>query len=74
MYEDKQANLGSYINLLRASKISFYSTPGIDGGEKRTGGFNPVTPRYLELLSAQCQLLGKTNCLKSAPLTLLKQQ
>jgi hypothetical protein len=48
-----------YINLLRASKISFYSTPGLDGGEKRTGGFNPVTPRYLELLSAQCLLLGK---------------
>jgi hypothetical protein len=48
-----------YINLLRASKISFYSTPGIDGGEKRTGGFNPVTPRFLELLSAQCLLLGK---------------
>ncbi|KAA9332260.1 hypothetical protein F0P96_12325 [Hymenobacter busanensis] len=48
-----------YIKLLRASKVSFYSTPGIDGGEKRTGGFNPVTPRYLELLSAQCMLLGK---------------
>ncbi|GAA4495782.1 hypothetical protein GCM10023172_08020 [Hymenobacter ginsengisoli] len=48
-----------YIELLRATKISFYSTPGIDGGEKRTGGFNPVTPRYLELLSAQCLLLGK---------------
>jgi hypothetical protein len=48
-----------YIQLLRAGRISFYSTPGIDGGEKRTGGFNPVTPRYLELLSAQCLLLGK---------------
>ncbi|MCI1188906.1 hypothetical protein MON38_15900 [Hymenobacter sp. DH14] len=48
-----------YIELLRASKISFYSTPGIDGGEKRTGGFNPVTPRYLELLSAQCLILGR---------------
>ncbi|WP_083322575.1 hypothetical protein [Hymenobacter lapidarius] len=48
-----------YIGLLRASKISFYSTPGIDGGEIRTGGFNPVTPRYLELLAAQCLLLGK---------------
>ncbi len=48
-----------YIELLRASRISFYSTPGIDGGEKRTGGFNPVTPRFLELLSAQCLLLGR---------------
>lgn len=48
-----------YIRLLRASKVSFYSTPGLDGGEKRTGGFNPVTPRFLELLSAQCLLLGR---------------
>jgi hypothetical protein len=48
-----------YVRLLRASKVSFYSTPGLDGGEKRTGGFNPVTPRYLELLSAQCLLLGR---------------
>lgn len=52
-------NRKEYIGLLRASKISFYSTPGIDGGEKRTGGFNPVTPRFLELLSAQCLLLGR---------------
>jgi hypothetical protein len=48
-----------YMNLLRSGKISFYSTPGIDGGEKRTGGLNPVTPRFLELLSAQCLLLGR---------------
>jgi hypothetical protein len=55
----KFQNREDYIKLLRASKISFYSTPGLDGGEKRTGGFNPVTPRYLELLSAQCLLLGR---------------
>ncbi|HEY9300578.1 MAG TPA: hypothetical protein VIQ31_30285 [Phormidium sp.] len=48
-----------YIDLLRASKVSFYSTPGLNGGEVRTGGFNPVTPRFLELLSAQCLLIGK---------------
>ncbi|HEX8327811.1 MAG TPA: hypothetical protein VF629_09740 [Hymenobacter sp.] len=48
-----------YVGLLRSSKVSFYSTPGLDGGEKRTGGFNPVTPRFLELLSAQCRLLGR---------------
>lgn len=48
-----------YMNLLRASKVSFYTTPGVDGGEVRTGGFNPVTPRFLELLSAQCLLLGR---------------
>lgn len=50
---------GAYMNLLRAARVSFYSTPGMDGGETRTGGFNPVTPRFLELLSAQCLLLGR---------------
>ena len=48
-----------YIQLLRASKIAFYTTPGIDGGERRTGGFNPVTPRLLELLSAQCLVVAR---------------
>ena len=48
-----------YIQLLRASKIAFYTTPGIDGGEKRTGGFNPVTPRFLELLSAKCLIVAR---------------
>ena len=36
-----------YIQLLRASKIAFYKTPRIDGDERHTGGFNPVTPRLL---------------------------
>lgn len=48
-----------YINLIRSAKISFYSTPGIDGGEKRTGGFNPLTPRFLELLSAGCHVIAR---------------
>lgn len=65
-----------YVSLLRASKVSFYSTPGLDGGEQRTGGFNSVTPRFLELLSAQCRLLGRypknekptsTSCPRCAP-------
>jgi hypothetical protein len=49
----------AYMDLLRTARVSFYSTPGMDGGEARTGGFNPVTPRFLELLSAQCLLLGR---------------
>ena len=48
-----------YWELLRASKVSFYSTPGIDGGEHRTGGFNPVTPRYLEMISAGCRVIAR---------------
>lgn len=36
--------------------MTFYSTPGISD-PKKTGGFNPVTPRYLEMLAFQNQIL-----------------
>jgi hypothetical protein len=48
-----------YFNLIRAGRISFYSTPGMDGGETRTNGFNPVTPRFFELLAAGCHILAR---------------
>lgn len=54
-FNDRQ----SYMALLRASRVGFYSTPGIDGGEKRTGGFNPVTPRLFELLAAGCHVVAR---------------
>ena len=49
----------SYVDLLRASRVGFYSTPGIDRGEKRTSGFNPVTPRLFELLAAACHVVAR---------------
>lgn len=48
-----------YINLLGKCKVAFYSTPGIDGGEQKTNGFNQVTPRYLELFASGCLLMGR---------------
>lgn len=48
-----------YLQLIRASRVSFYATPGIDGGEQRTGSFNPVTPRFFELLSAGCNIIAR---------------
>ncbi len=48
-----------YMDLIKSAKVAFYSTPGIDGGEIRTGGFNPVTPRFFELLSGGCQLIAR---------------
>lgn len=48
-----------YIKLIRSAKVSFYATPGIDGGEERTNGFNPVTPRFFELLSAGCHIIAR---------------
>lgn len=49
----------SYISLLRQSRVSLYSTPGIDGGESRTKGFNQVTPKFLEFLAAGCHVLAR---------------
>ncbi len=49
----------AYMELLKSAKVAFYSTPGIDGGETRTGGMNPVTPRLFELLSAGCHVLAR---------------
>lgn len=48
-----------YFKILRKAKISFYSTPGIDGGEKHTNGFNQVTPRLLEILSCGCHVIAR---------------
>jgi hypothetical protein len=48
----------SFIDLLRRSKISLVSAPGLDESDKRTGGFSPVTPRFLESVACQCHLIG----------------
>lgn len=49
----------SYIELMKQSRIGFYSTPGIDGGEEYTKGFNPVTPRFLELIASGCHIIAR---------------
>lgn len=48
-----------YIDLLHKSRVIMYGTPGIDGGEKRTKGYNPITPKYLEALSSQCKIVAR---------------
>ncbi|MEO6979731.1 MAG: hypothetical protein ABI113_15185, partial [Mucilaginibacter sp.] len=48
-----------YMNLLKASRVTLYSTVGIDGDEERTGGFSPVTPRFLEMVSAGCHIMAR---------------
>jgi hypothetical protein len=53
------ATRASYWALLRSSRISLVSAPGIDGGEARTGGLNPVTPRFYESAAARCHLIGR---------------
>ena len=48
-----------YMKLLRQSKVAMYSTPGIDGGEKRTNGYNQVTPKFLEFLASGCNIIAR---------------
>jgi len=64
-FSNKKGNLGSFTNredflkILKRSKISLMSSPGLDNGIGRTGGFNPVTPRFLESAANYCYLLGR---------------
>jgi hypothetical protein len=48
-----------YIDLMRKSKVGLYSTSGIDLDEKKTKGFNQVTPRFLELVACGCHILAR---------------
>ncbi len=48
-----------YNQTLRSSRIALYSTPGIDGGETRTNGFNQITPRFLEYIDAGCHVIAR---------------
>ncbi len=47
-----------YMNLMKKARCGLYSTSGIDG-EKRTNGFNQVTPRFLELLASGCHVIAR---------------
>lgn len=48
-----------YFELLKRSKVSLYSSAGIDNGYERTGGFNALTPRLLESLSQFNYIVGR---------------
>lgn len=48
-----------YIALMRSCRIGLYATPGMDGGDLRTNGFNQVTPRFLEYVSSQCHIVAR---------------
>ena len=49
-----------FMQFLGSAKISLLSSPGIDGGDKaRTGGYNPVTPRFYESAINYCYLVGR---------------
>jgi hypothetical protein len=48
----------SYLDMIRKTKISCYTTPGIDEAKKSTNRFNQVTPRLFEMLANGCNVIA----------------
>lgn len=44
----------AYMDILKKGRVSLYATPERDG-KKGANGYNQVTPRFLEMLSAGCK-------------------
>ena len=54
----KDTGRESYINMIRSSKITCYTTPGLDSNKSETSMFNQVTPRLFEMLAGGCYVLA----------------
>lgn len=54
----KDTGRQSYLDMISKTKISCYTTPGIDESKKISGRFNQVTPRLFEMLTNGCSVIG----------------
>lgn len=54
----KDTGRQSYLDMIGKTKISCYTTPGIDESKKIKGRFNQVTPRLFEMLTNGCSVIG----------------
>ena len=54
----KDTGRASYLQMMRQTKISCYTTPGIDEAKKETSIYNQVTPRLFEMLCNGVQVIG----------------
>lgn len=48
-----------YWNLVKASRVALYTTPGMDGTRLDANGWNQVTPHFLEELAGQCHVIAR---------------
>ena len=48
----------TYLNMIRRTKITCYTTPGIDESKEVKTTFNQVTPRVFEMLAGGCYIIG----------------
>lgn len=54
----KDSGRQSYFDMMCKTKITCYSTPGMDESKRETVIFNQVTPRLFEMLSCGCHVMG----------------
>ena len=60
-YVGNFTNREQFVDLIRQSRVALYSTPGIDEPIDYTNGYNQMTPRFLELLAAGCNVIARYN-------------
>lgn len=48
-----------YMELVSASKVALYTTPGMDGTRSDANGWNQVTPHFLEEIAGQCHVIAR---------------
>ena len=54
----KDTGRSSYLDMISKTKISCYTTPGIDEAKKESSCCNQVTPRLFEMLCNGCMVIG----------------
>lgn len=54
----KDTGRKSYIDMIKKTKITCYTTPGYDESKSESTEFNQVTPRVFEFLCGGCHVIG----------------
>ncbi|MBQ2521752.1 MAG: hypothetical protein II537_03510 [Bacteroidales bacterium] len=54
----KDTGRASYLEMIAATRVSCYTTPGLDEAKAESSRYNQVTPRLFEMLSHQCHVIG----------------
>lgn len=54
----KDAGRTSYYDMIRHTRVSCYSTPGVDSAKNMGDSYNQVTPRLFEMLCNGCKVIG----------------
>ena len=54
----KDTGRESYLQMIAATRVSCYTTPGLDEAKAESSRYNQVTPRLFEMLSNRCHVIG----------------